>query len=39
MMQTICSHGDAPEAVEMIKLIRKRLKQEAIVVQPFVQQN
>jgi len=33
--QTICVHGDTPGAVEMIKLIRKRLDQDGIVFEPF----
>jgi UPF0271 protein len=35
--QTVCVHGDTPEAVEMTKLIRKRLEESAIVVAPFGQ--
>jgi len=35
--QTICVHGDTPGAVEMIKLIRKRLDQDRIVFEPFGQ--
>lgn len=37
--QTICVHGDTPGAVEMIKLIRKRLEQEPIMFGPFGQSN
>lgn len=33
--QTICVHGDTPGAVEMAKLIRKRLEENSIVVAPF----
>ncbi len=33
--QTICVHGDTPEAVEMIKLIRKRLEQDGVLFEPF----
>ena len=35
--QTICVHGDTPGAVEMTKLIRKRLEESSIVVAPFGQ--
>jgi UPF0271 protein len=35
--QTICVHGDTPGAVEMAKLIRKRLEENAVVVAPFGQ--
>jgi len=35
--QTICVHGDTPGAVEMTKLIRKRLEENSIVVAPFGQ--
>jgi UPF0271 protein len=35
--QTVCVHGDTPGAVEMAKLIRKRLEENAIVVAPFGQ--
>lgn len=35
--QTICVHGDTPGAVEMTKLIRKRLEENAIMVGPFGQ--
>jgi len=33
--QTVCVHGDTPGAVEMARLIRKRLEENAIVVAPF----
>lgn len=33
--QTVCVHGDTPGAVDMIKLIRKRLEQDGIVFEPF----
>ena len=35
--QTVCVHGDTPGAVEMTKLIRKRLEESSIVVAPFGQ--
>jgi len=37
LAQTICVHGDTPGAVEMTKLIRKRLEENSIVVAPFGQ--
>jgi 5-oxoprolinase (ATP-hydrolysing) subunit A len=33
--QTVCVHGDTPGAVAMVKLIRKRLEENSIVVAPF----
>ncbi len=33
--RTVCVHGDTPGAVEMIKLIRKRLESEGIAFEPF----
>jgi 5-oxoprolinase (ATP-hydrolysing) subunit A len=35
--QTVCVHGDTPGAVEMIKLIRKRLEQDGVAFGPFGQ--
>jgi 5-oxoprolinase (ATP-hydrolysing) subunit A len=36
--QTICVHGDTPGAAEMIKLMRRRLEQDGVVVRPFGQE-
>jgi 5-oxoprolinase (ATP-hydrolysing) subunit A len=36
--QTVCVHGDTPGAVAMIKLIRKRLQENAIAFAPFGRQ-
>ncbi|MFA6506457.1 MAG: 5-oxoprolinase subunit PxpA [Treponemataceae bacterium] len=35
LAQTICVHGDNPDAVVMVRTIRKRLEQEGIRVAPF----
>ncbi|MCD6156834.1 MAG: LamB/YcsF family protein, partial [Euryarchaeota archaeon] len=32
---TICVHGDNPEAVELVKYIRRRLEEEGIEVLPM----
>ena len=37
LAQTVCVHGDTPGAVEMIKLIRKRLEQDGVAFEPFGQ--
>lgn len=33
--QTVCVHGDTPGAVDMIKLIRRRLEREGVEFKPF----
>lgn len=37
--QTVCVHGDTPGAVAMIKLIRKRLEEDAVAFGPFGRQS
>ncbi len=34
-VHTICVHGDTPEAVEMVKKLRARLKESGIIVKPM----